>query len=712
MGYNLGFSPMPNSDDVLPKPVFDGAFGPDSTTSVPTPWTNPDRLTISFVPDGTLISKYRSNLYSEFGDMLTANQIDSQILKAFQEWSRLTGINVGQVQDSGLPMGSSGPIQGDSRFGDIRIGAIPMSEDVFAVTVRVDPLIAGTWAGDILFNSNAVFRNAQEFYAVALHEAGHALGLIHSLAPNSVMYDGALNSQIIGVDVSAIRQIYGVRRIDPYDLGSNPNNTFDKSIRIKNSGSLHGTIPLVVYGDIHVNTDIDYYDLQPLSGYTGPVRFELISSGISLLRHKISVYDETENLISAAAMTAGQRGGRLSVVLPSAIEGERYHVRVEASDTSLFSTGSYSLVSTLLDTAIVPQAKINAVVKGNYWRLDQSDVQGIFLNPSAFFFNADLAANDTLATAQTLVESPTFSRKIHYQTQASFSYVNDIDYFKIIAPSDLATGSILTVTMETMEKARLVPEIQVLNASGNPLTSRTLINGNGQIVLQVTGVTKNQSLYFRASAEYAAERFDSGNYNLVARFDLSPASMLALGTGTLNSNSQREQYHNLYVAEPQLLHLALSASDTADRTQAQVWVTIYNQQGRRVFRDLTVPGQTRTAKSIVVRPGSYSIFVSLATSDSVGIGNPVVLTYNLDGKGITDPIGPEILKPSERPFVKVGPNDPNYAYPGVVSPDPFIVTSGQNVSVPTGSIITPTYVNANAWYWYNGWLVKEVPALT
>jgi hypothetical protein len=692
--------------------LFDGAFQSLESLALgdTTPWTNPDRLTFSFVPDGTRVSKYQSELYSKFSHFFTPAQIENQFIKAFQEWGRLTGVNVGLVADAGLTMGVSGAIQGDPRIGDIRIGAIPMSPDVYAITVRNDPLIAGTWAGDILINSNAEFDNLQQFYSVVLHETGHALGLQHSTAPKSVMFDGALNSAIIGVDVAAIRSLYGYRRIDSYDLTSNPNNSFDRSARIHNSGSLNGTIPLVVYGDIQTKTDVDYFDLQPLSGYTGPVRFELVSSGISLLRHKISVFDENENLIQTAKMSGGMRGGRLTLTLPTVLEGERYYVLVEPADDSLFSTGSYALVATLMDNVTIPSAQVEPVIKGNYWRLPQTDVQEIFLNPSDFFFNADLALNDNLGTAQSLKESPTFNKKMHYQIQASFSYIDDLDFFSIVAPGDLAVGSPLTVTLETMEEDRLVPDLQIYNANGEWLPSRTLINGNGQIVLQLDGVSNNQTIYLRASAEYAGDRFFSGNYNLVARFDRPSASMLSLGSGSLNTNSQQQQYHNLYVAEPQLLHLALSANSAADRSEAQVWVTIYDQMGRVIFRDLTVPGKTRTAKSVVVRPGSYSILVSLATSTNGS--NPISLDYRLDGKGITDPIGPEILKPSERPFKKAGPNDPNYVYPGVRSPDAFVVTSGNNVPTPPGTVIPPNFVNANAWYWYNGWLVKEVPPLT
>ena len=718
MTYNPSFSPLSMENSTVGIPAFDGVLQSQSyssNSSSPTSsvqWNNADRLTISFAPDGTRVSKYTSELYSKFSGLLSAAQLESQILRAFQTWARQTNINVGVVADAGLQFGVSGAIQGDSRFGDIRIGAIPMDSNTYAVTVRHDPVIAGTWTGDILFNSNAVFSNVNDFFAVVMHEAGHALGLKHSTIPTAVMYDAALNRTLTGSDISEVRKLYGNRRIDAYDIGpSNNNNTFHDSSRIKNAGSLNGAIPLVVYGDISVSTDIDYFDLQSLSGYTGAVKFELISSRISLLRGKLSIFDESENLIQSISIS-GDRGGRVSITLPSVIEGENYVARIEAADSSLHSIGSYALVTTLLDTNQVPSSAVEPVVRGYYWRLEQTDVQKVFLNPETAFFNQDLATNDTFAAAQVLNPSTLFAKRTLFQVNGSLSYANDIDFFRIQAPSDLIAGNVLTITLEAMEEDRLVPDLQVFNASQQRLNARVLVHGNGQLVVQVDGISAGQEFFLGVAADNPTDNFQSGNYNLVSRFDRVATFLESLGQGSLNSSTQRERYHSLYVAEPQMLHLSLSADTASVRNLSQVWVTIYDQLGRVVFRDLTVPGQTRTAKSIVVRPGSYSIFVNMATDASVGVGNPQTLNYQIDGIGVTDPIGPEILSPAEKAFKKAGPNDPRYVYPGgTTTAKTFIVTQGQNVTTPPGSIIPPQFVTANAWYWYNGWLVREVPPM-
>ena len=75
------------ADRPLRLPELDGAMqlmsGESGGNGLPTlPWSSADHLTISFAPDGTNISKYQSDLYSAFRPLLTANQIETQILKA------------------------------------------------------------------------------------------------------------------------------------------------------------------------------------------------------------------------------------------------------------------------------------------------------------------------------------------------------------------------------------------------------------------------------------------------------------------------------------------------------------------------------------------------------------------------------------------------------------------------------------------------------
>ncbi len=716
MSYSAFSPPFENYGPSYNIPPWDGAFqrlvSQSSQSSADIlPWTNPDRMTISFAPDGTRISAHQSSLFASFRSLMTANQLESQVLKAFQQWSRFSAINVGFKSDSGLQFGVSGPTQGDARVGDIRVGALPMADDVYAVSIKHDTLVSGTWSGDILFNSNKTFTSAEQFYAVALHEAGHVLGLEHSTNVNSIMYPGKLNSVIIGHDIAAIRTLYGSRRLDEYDIGSDTNNTVDDATRIQNPGSLNGTVPLIAYGDIHVKTDVDYYELPNFSDYNGPIKFEAVSSGISLLRLKLSVYNENGDLLETRSASNGIRGSRLSITIPNALEGEDYIARVEAADVSLYATGSYAIKATLEDRLTADPVLTEQVLLGKYWQLEQGDVRGIFVDPENFFFNLELNLNDTFATAEPLENALPFNTAQQSLAFGSLSYLGDLDYYQFSAPGDFQAGNVLTISITAMEQGRFVPSLIVYDVNQNQLETDVIVNGNGELSLQVLQVEADQTFYVRVAADQTGDGYDQGNYHLMARFDRGAQGMDVFGQGVLSSETGESQksFHTMYVAETQMFHLALTATGNSTRELAQVWVTIYDRNARPVFRVLTVPGQTRTAKSVILRPGSYTIFVTLASSDTSLVSS---LNYTIKGIGITDPIGPEIVNPATKPFKKVGPNDPNYAYPGNrLSPDTFIVVNGNEGVTPENRMFEPRFVDPNAWYWYNSWLVDVVPDL-
>lgn len=81
-------------------------------------------------------------------------------------------MNVSLVPDGGDPLGTPGPDQHDPRFGDIRVGARPMSPEVLSISVPHDPFLSGTWSGDVLLNSTIVFDGGgASLFPVMLHGA-------------------------------------------------------------------------------------------------------------------------------------------------------------------------------------------------------------------------------------------------------------------------------------------------------------------------------------------------------------------------------------------------------------------------------------------------------------------------------------------------------------------------------------------------------------
>src|SRR5690348_9157864 len=85
------------------------------------PWAMPAHLTISFAPDGTPIGNQTSDMFATLDAIEPTGAWQRTILEAVQAWTSVANVNIGLVADTGEPFGTPGSLQGDSRFGDIRI---------------------------------------------------------------------------------------------------------------------------------------------------------------------------------------------------------------------------------------------------------------------------------------------------------------------------------------------------------------------------------------------------------------------------------------------------------------------------------------------------------------------------------------------------------------------------------------------------------------
>src|SRR5262249_46873170 len=117
------------------------------------PWLDGSNLTLSFAPDGTTTFDGPSAL-SQTLNSLGANAAKLEILRAFQTWASQANVNIGVVADGGQPFGANGAIQGDTRFGDIRLFAQALGSDQLAETSPFN-ILGGSNAGDVTLNSNA-----------------------------------------------------------------------------------------------------------------------------------------------------------------------------------------------------------------------------------------------------------------------------------------------------------------------------------------------------------------------------------------------------------------------------------------------------------------------------------------------------------------------------------------------------------------------------
>jgi len=95
-------------------------------------WTNPELVTVSFMPDGTNIGGTPSNLFAEMNARYPTANWQREMLRGLQNFAASSNLNFSVVSDDGSPFGSAGGsgsdnnMQGDLNFGDIRIGGLDL----------------------------------------------------------------------------------------------------------------------------------------------------------------------------------------------------------------------------------------------------------------------------------------------------------------------------------------------------------------------------------------------------------------------------------------------------------------------------------------------------------------------------------------------------------------------------------------------------------
>jgi hypothetical protein len=618
------------------------------------PRADPTHLTLSFAPDGTTAAGVPSTLDATLDGQMPRAAWQAAIVRAFQAWAEVAGVNVGVVPDSGLPFGTAGATQGDARFGDIRIGAVPMAGDALAEAVPPDPFVAGSLAGDVFFNANSSF-TPDSLYAVALHEAGHALGLGPSTDPTSVMNDTFTgNTTLSPSDVAAVRALYGVRAPD-LNQGSSGNDTANHATRINYAGGYTGSTPLVVYGDVTTGSDSDYFSLPVPSNYSGPLTVRLQTTGVSLLAPRLTLLDSSGTLLTEAD-GSGTQGDTVTLTFPDVTPGGNYFVRVDAAPGGAFAVGRFGLAITF-DGLLQPTAmSIDQVLRGPYDSLGSAAIDGLFHNPAGTLFTSQGQINGP-GSPNTLTTSPGFAADTHYDVMASLSGAADADFYRVRSPATAANAPVvLTATVRAVSPNGTQPRVQVLDGNFNPLPATILANGNGMFTIQATGVKANTWVLVRVG-----DAAQSGNYALDVGFGTVAADVKTFSTGTADTTGPLAS--TLFVAETQAFGLTLTASGPAG---SAVEMTVTDSAGRVVFDLTAAAGDTVSGVTAFLAPGEYHLRMTVVAGSG-----PVA--FSIRGNVITDPIGPQPADSTLAPQYQ-NPQDPStYLYPpGTVSLDPFL----------------------------------------
>src|SRR5579883_797131 len=295
-------------------------------------WTYGSRITYSFMPDGTSIGGTPSALFQPLNAKYPTATWEGQIEQAASIWEAATNINLAQVSDGGEAVGSSGDQQDDPRFGDIRIGAIPLPAGTLAETFAPPPINGGTVAGDILFNSTVNWQIGSNYdlMTVAAHEFGHALGLGESTVSNTVMYGtySGINEALASDDIAGIQSLYGTRQYDAFNSNGQRNDFYTTATNITAylTSNAQIAIPRV---DNTTTSDVEWYRVTVPSSTTGAMSVTVQSSNLSSLAPKLMVYNSSLGLVNSAS--ASNTFGATITTKTAVTAGQSYYIRVQAA---------------------------------------------------------------------------------------------------------------------------------------------------------------------------------------------------------------------------------------------------------------------------------------------------------------------------------------------------------------------------------------------
>jgi hypothetical protein len=577
-------------------------------------WPDGMHLILSFVPDGTAVDGYESELFATLGATAPTALWQQEILRAFQTWAQYTNVNVGLVPDSGDPLGLPGAVQGDAAFGDIRIAAVPLPAGTLATNTSFQ-WSGTTWSGDVLINSNYLFSvdrrpATYDLFTVVLNEAGNVFGLPDSTTnTNSALYyqyTGPRNGIDVG-DRSAIQALYGTRSLDEFDTAK-PNNKFESASNLGNTASRMNREV-----DISGNGDVDIYRFtpptdKPIVAFT----IQVTTAGLSSLIPKVEVYNSSLQLVGSDAAYDSFKGV-LTVRIDQPRLGSVYYVKVTNNAIPPFGIGSYRLSVTY----------------------QYADGTTTALQSTAPCPVSDNHTNDTITTATNIPprKGNLLDARFDFMYRGVICDSPDVDYYKVQAPSVTGTQK-LNVLVWSLD-GRLVPKIEVFDAYYRPIAFQLLANEDGTFSVEVPNVIPGATYFIKVSATYPTGSRGTGAYFMGVDFSTKPKTAIqSYASGTLTPAAP-VQTSVLTVGQNSLYEFILSAN--AATAWTQVAVEIYDASERLVFRLLAYSGQLASTGHVYLQAGTYTVRYSAAAADGTTLGS---VSYALTGRLISGPIGP------------------------------------------------------------------------
>lgn len=662
--------------------------------------------TISIAPDETQFGRQYSNLSSVFDQRFGDDAWRRALKDAVQTWVPHANINIGFVEDDGSPAGVLGPWRGDERFGDIRVFGIELDDSSWARAIDSKARVAGSWAGDLVFNTKADWTSVDQIRVAAIHELGHVLGVEHSDDPSSVMLaeNTPLQDELQATDIEAIQEIFGERREDFADSDKR-NDSRKRASRIRGmsgsgeSGSFDGSQVWLSFGDITTASDRDFYRVDVEDGYAGPISFAVKTTGLSVAELTANLRRRNGTLVGSVDIEATSGWGVVTINAKDL--GDRAYLEVLSNQSDLSGIGGYGILIAKPKVIAATSGELDEAVREAFqWHQNRrSGKHGYSLKLEDadgthwWSFAEEIKGKRERIEAEPKIET---AYRTVYSLVSKLNTPDDFDEIEFELPRDLATEAALTIEIHSLERFGLVPKVSVNSESGNELQVTTRFKGYGITQLSVSGFAEREKLVVTVAGESVDDAFRVGRYAFNAELSHQDLDTLTLIDSTLEQDA-RSSLSSFHIANSQIakfnIHNSIDHTKPDDASAAVIF-QLFDSSLVPVASFVSPVDDLRSMPGVALSAGTYHAKLTLSYVGQSSLRVSSQLSIGLLG----DPIGP--LAPSivSGPLLDV-PFDGDLAIPEVPTEEsPMIVLPEPSVTIPDTIWMEPFNLGDD-WYW-------------